>query len=238
MMRRSKLLYTKVNEPADVSVWIPYTKPSTTLQTVIDCLRAQQVQPNLWKVGDDDRYWRLLKERWDEGSEFFTVEQDVFVWQGAIRILHDCVEARGWCTLPTICHGRPITTTLGCARFSDQLIAKNPGIWDDIEPTWYHLDAHFSDKMGWPYIRPHAHYPLATHLNESQWSDAISTRYTLEKKMYWQSRENGGDPVVQVKSRVAGDPEGKILAAKVIEHGEKGTSDGNRLDKPWRRVGR
>lgn len=216
---KRKSLYTRVEEPADVAVYMPYTKPTWTLQAAIDCLRAQGVQPELVKVGDDDSYWQLLRDRWAAGTEFFIVEQDVMVWHGAIKIMKACEDGVGWCTLPTVCHGRAITTTLGAVRFSQRLIERNPGFWDDIEPTWYHLDAGFSDKMGWPYIRPHTHWPMATHLNEAQWSDELSTRFTIDRKMQWQSRERGGDPVVQVGYRISGDPQEHVQAATIERHG-------------------
>jgi len=196
-------IYTKVEEPADVRVIVPYVKANRRLQTVVDCLRAQQVQAELRKVNDGDGYWTLLRDTWAEGKEFFIVEHDVLVWMGAIRKMKECEE--DWCALPTICRGRIITTTFGCVRFGQNTIERNPDFWDDIPTTWFHLDAGFSDKMGWPYIRPHAHWPAATHLNEVQWPDAVSTRYTLERKMQWQSMEAGNETVVRIKYRLNGD---------------------------------
>lgn len=184
-------------------VLLPYTKRSHLLQTAVDCLRIQHVQPELVKVDDGDGYHRMLSEAWEQEHTFFVVEQDILVWQGAIQMLDGCAE--DWCTLPTMCHGRMITTTFGCVKFGRDLIVKRPGWWDDIPTTWFHLDANNADKMGWPYIRPHSHWPPATHLNEVQWSDSISKRYTLERKMVWQSIEEGGEPVVKVKYRLEGD---------------------------------
>jgi hypothetical protein len=195
MSRRHPVIYTKVNEPADVRVLLPYLKTSYQLQMVVDCLRIQRVQPELHKVGPGDEYWRLLRDTWAEGKQFFIVEHDVAVWQGGIRALAECAE--DWCTYPTMCHGRMVTTTFGAVKFGAQLIERNPGFFSDIPPTWFHLDSGFADKMGWPYIRPHAHWPPATHLNEVQWADEISTRYTLERKLVWQSMENGGEPVAK-----------------------------------------
>lgn len=195
-MSRPKTIYTKVVEPADISVVIPYTKTSHLLQTVVDCLRIQQVQPELVKVGKGDEYWRLLRERWELGREFIVVEQDVIVWQGGLRQLVECEQ--DWCTFPTMCHGRLIPTTLGCVKFGARLIERHPAFWDDIPSRWYHLDANFASKIGWPYIRPHAHFPPATHLNEVQWPDEISHRYMLERKVVWQSHEEGGDAVVRM----------------------------------------
>jgi len=210
-------LYTKVEEPMDVRVLIPYTKPSHTLQTVIDCLRAQYVQPELVKVTKDDGYWRMLRDTWEEGKEFFVVEQDVVVWLGAIGVMQDCPEP--WCSLPTVCHGRIIPTTFGCVKFSSLLIQQRPGFWDDIPTTWFHLDSGFADKIGWPYIAPHVHEPIATHLNEVQWPDSISRRFTLERKVVWQSMENGGKTVARVKYRIEGDGRKaeRVAAAEVVQ---------------------
>jgi hypothetical protein len=97
-----------------------------------------------------------------------------------------------------------ISTTFGCVKFSERLVTRNPGFWEDIPSTWFHLDANFADKMGWPFLKPHVHWPAATHLNEVQWPDEISTRYTLERKIVWQSHE-AGEQVARVQFRMAGD---------------------------------
>jgi hypothetical protein len=186
------------------------------LQLIIDCLRIQYVQPELVKVGGGDEYHTMLREAWDAGETFYVVEQDVAVWQGAIRQLNDCAE--GWCTLPTMCHGRMITTTFGCVKFGATLIERNPNFFDDIATTWFHLDAGFADKMGWPYIKPHAHWPPATHLNEVQWADDISQRYTLERKLVWQSME-AGQTVAKIQYRVADDDHEHVAAADVLSEG-------------------
>lgn len=204
-------LYTHVEQPADVTVYVPYTKPTAKLQVVIDCLRIQYVQPELVQVDDGDAYHRLLSEAWQRGETFYVVEQDVVVWQGGIRALADCDQ--DWCTLPTLCHGRMISTTFGCVKFGAEMIERRPGFWDDIPTTWFHLDAGFADKMGWPYIRPHTHMPPATHLNEVQWPDEISTRYMLERKIVWQSMEEGGEAVARVKFR-----NGRVAHATIDRH--------------------
>jgi len=194
-MKYRKAIYTKVTEPAKIKLLIPYTKPTAQLQTVVDCIRIQAVQPVLVKTGPGDDYWTMIRDAWEEGDEFFIVEQDVIVWQGGLRQLDECPQ--DWCTFPTMCHGRMISTTLGCVKFGKQMIERNPGLLDDIETTWYHLDASIADKMGWPYFRPHAHWPPATHLNEVQWPDSISTRFMLERKIVWQSMEAGGEAIVK-----------------------------------------
>lgn len=190
MRRRKKIeTYTHVEEPRDIDVYVPYTRQDEKLQFVVDCLRIQRVQPQLVKVGNGTEYYDLLREAWKRERTFFIVEQDVVVWYGAIPKMEQCEFQ--WCTLATICHGREITTTFGCVKFSDKLLQQRPGFWDDIEPVWYHLDANFADKIGWPFIKPHSHWPIATHLNEVQWHDSVSTRYTLERKNVWRASEEG-----------------------------------------------
>jgi hypothetical protein len=191
-VRLRTAIVTKVEEPSATRVLVPYTKATEKLQAVVDCLRIQFIQPELVRVGADDSYWRMLRDAWQDGREFFVVEQDVMVWPGSIVTLSSCPQ--DWCTLPTLCHGRIITTTFGCVKFSARMIERNPGIWDRIDRTWCYLDAHLSEDMGWPFIMPHAHYPAAAHLNEVQWPDSISRRFPAEK-LAWHSMEKGGEPV-------------------------------------------
>lgn len=203
-MRDSKL-FTKVEEPFPFRVLIPYTKATPKLQTVIDCLRIQFVQPELVKVGDDDGYRRMLADAWGSG-EFWVVEQDIIVWPGAIYAMNECAEP--WCTLPSLCHGRMMFTTFGCVKFGVAVQKEWPDIWDTDKP-WFRLDAHFADTLGWPDRVPHFHEPPLIHLNEVQWPDSISVRFPY-KKIVWQHMEQEPDkaanPLVKVNGRVV-EPE-------------------------------
>lgn len=207
--------YTKVEQPLETKLYIPYTVHNERLQLVVDALRLQRVQPVLVKVGRGAEYHELLREAWSAGETFFVVEQDVFVWLGAIKQMEECDQQ--WCTLPTTCHGRAVTTTFGCVKFSATLIERNPNFFDDIEPIWFQLDSGFADKMGWPFIKPHVHVPMATHLNEVQWPDEVSTRYTLERKVVWQSME-AGQTVARVKFRMKGDKRPHLFDRKDGDH--------------------
>ena len=189
-------VWTKVEEPMDVRVLVPYVKSNHRLQTVVDCLRIQFVQPELHKVNDGDAYWRLLDETWRQGREFFVVEHDVIAWPGAIGTMQACPEP--WCTLGLLCHGRLITTTLGCVKFGAVLMEREPEFWSDIPKTWFHLDANSSSRLGWPDIRPCVHEPPGIHLNEVQWPDSISKRWAVSRKVVWQSMEAGGEPVARM----------------------------------------
>lgn len=189
-------LVTKVEEPLDVKLIIPYVKPNHLLQTVIDCLRIQFVQPQLRKVGDNEDYWKLLSGLWDEGEEFFIVEQDVIVWPGAIPVMQRCENE--WCHLPSLCQGRVCKGTFGCVKFGASLIAKHPDVWQTTNREWYHLDYEIhkaleSDKT----VGNCIHWPAASHLNEIHWPDTISTRYNPIK--LWKSMNNDGEPVAYMR---------------------------------------
>jgi len=185
-------LWTKVEKPVDRRVLVPYTKATEKVQAVIDCLRIQYVQPEAVKVDTGDAYWKMLRDAWSDGREFMVVEHDVMVWPGSVAFLFSC--DMDWCVLPTLCHGRMYTTSLGAMRFGATMIQRNPGLWDRISSEWMYLDAHLSEEMGWPFITPHAHYPAAAHLNESQWPNDISMR-EIERRVGWHVQESGGDPV-------------------------------------------
>lgn len=180
---------TRVNSPNDMRVIVPFTKPTHLLQTVVDSLRLQFIQPELYKVGDDDRYWQMLDRMWRRGETFYIVEQDVLVPAGGLHQLRDCPDP--WCSLPTVCHGRLIATTFGAVKFGAALMTADPGFWADIPTTWFRLDANFANKMDYPHVRPHPHFPAALHINEKQWPDSISTDHP-ERKLGWKSMDLDG----------------------------------------------
>jgi len=148
---------------------VPYTKAGERLQVVVDCLRYQRIQPELYEMTDEDSYWTLLQANWER--EFFIVEQDVLVWAGAIPAMAACPS--DWCTLPTICKGREVTTSFGCVKFGQGLIDRHPRLWDGLPKNWDTLDYCFAAKMqeGYETRRPCVHRPMATHLNEAHWPD-------------------------------------------------------------------
>src|SRR6185436_8277734 len=108
-------LWTKVEKPVDRRVLVTYTKATEKVQAVIDCLRIQYVQPEVVKVDTGDAYWKMLRDAWEDGREFMVVEHDVMVWPGSVAFLFSC--DMDWCVLPTLCHGRMYTTSLGAMRF-------------------------------------------------------------------------------------------------------------------------
>jgi len=193
-------IWTKVEEPLDVTVIVPYMKPSSVLQTVVDALRIQFVQPRLVKLHKSpEAYWELLQQTWSKGDEFFIVEQDIIVWPGAINEMRNCEEL--WCTLPSLCHGNIVAATFGCVKFSAQLIAENQDIWDKVaerSKVWFVQDSGFSKEMMAINKHPHVHFPAAIHLNEVQWPLEISKRDAW-KKVVWQYMETTEDAHIDIQ---------------------------------------
>ena len=178
--------WTKVEEPLPLTVLVPYTRESGLLQSVVDSLRVQFVQPEARKIHGKFGYWELLCEYWARGDAFFVVEQDVIAWCGAIKHMADCPET--WCTTPLLCRGSLFITSLGCAKFSKELVTSRPTLVEDLEDhDWHWLDKNIAESIGMD-PGPHAHYPPSTHLNEIQWPNTISRRWAYRK--VWQLDTN------------------------------------------------
>ena len=74
---RSYKLWTKVEEPADTRVLVPYVKATEKVQAVIDCLRLQFIQPEVVKVDEGDAYWRMLRDAWALGKRIGIRAEDI-----------------------------------------------------------------------------------------------------------------------------------------------------------------
>lgn len=114
------------------------------------------------QVGDDDRYWRYLSERWSEGKTFINVEQDVVFWPGALESLWNCPHY--WCVfgygmLGVLNHPRQ-WPPLGLVKFRENFIEDTKNIWNEVDHDWRHLDGNLAqwitdhDVLGY-----HQHYP-------------------------------------------------------------------------------
>lgn len=122
--------------------------------------------------GDDEAYWRLLRDLWDEGETFVVVEHDIVL--GAYTLV-DLARCEGeWCTCPyPYFHGRYYG--LGCAKFSDRLIARVPELMDlvgkmsdaDHPPRhWCRLDAWIQRVLAKRSIRPCLRHDEVGHVSD------------------------------------------------------------------------
>jgi len=173
-------LYTKVEEPYDARVYVPYTKVTPKLQHVIDALRVQFVQPEATRIKGKEGYWKLIADLWDRGETFFIVEQDNIVWPGAIDTLNHCKNP--WCTLPSLCRGVMVYTSFGTVKFDAAIIERFPDFWKDLpDKQWYWLDSNWATHMIEQDETVCIHWPASTHLNELHWPDNMSKRYEAYK---------------------------------------------------------
>ena len=105
-------------------------------------------------ITDDEGYFYALAEAWtptpDHLAEpFILVEHDIVVRPETLRELRDCPE--DWCAAPFPYLDKPEAWGMGCVKFSDRLIVRNPWIFnkikdmgDDDHPPrhWCTLDLH------------------------------------------------------------------------------------------------
>lgn len=133
-------------------ILVPYTTLYTdTIEALPDAFFV--------RVKGEHGYRLLLAEMWRRGQPFTLVEHDVAPRLGQIEQLEDCSEP--WCHYG-YCPG-DWTPTFGCVRFSAELIAGTPGIFEDESWPWGQLDAKFqveARRLGW---EPHWHYPHVLH---------------------------------------------------------------------------
>lgn len=108
-------------------------------------------------------YTRLLSRLWREGEGFVLLEHDIAPWFGAIHQLWDCEWQ--WCMFEYPKLGGRLTSGLGCAKFSDELVAGHPEFaehWCGV--SWHSLDGAVSTSIRQALHREHPErYPLCTH---------------------------------------------------------------------------
>lgn len=138
---------------------VPYATLHPTTEQV---MKASGLAVEFVHMPDDDAYRRELRERWAIGQTFVIVEQDIVPWPGAIEELHSCMGL--WCACAyKLFGGYGIFHSFGCAKFSAELIAKLPSVWD--EPChWSLLDQRFVFAAQAIGETPHSHRPPVIHL--------------------------------------------------------------------------
>jgi hypothetical protein len=132
-------------------VVMPYTRISVE---TVDALKATARPFHRHKVGDDDRYWRLLSGLWAKGGDFAIVEHDIIVNPDTFDTFDDC--SSEWCVAPYPFDHR-LCSGLGCVRFRGPLLLKFPEILKEVSKrthpfypgrrNWRTLDACIRDLL-------------------------------------------------------------------------------------------
>lgn len=154
-------------------VVVPY---AVMFPGVREALSADGREPEyVWVGGSPEAYHGLLERLWAEGRGWLNVEQDIVVYPGALAAMEACPEP--WCgTAYSLSTG--YGSYLGCAKFSDALVADSPGVFEWIAQArpdgtprryWGRLDTRLAtalhDRLG---LSIHVHWPAVGHLNPSQ----------------------------------------------------------------------
>ena len=125
---------------------------------------------------DDEGYFFALAEAWTPTPEhmaepFILVEHDIVVRPETLRELRDCPE--DWCAAPYPYLDKPEAWGMGCVKFSDRLIVRNPWIFrqfandgDDLHPPrhWCSLDFHIWTALTENGEKRHDHQGLLGHV--------------------------------------------------------------------------
>src|SRR5580698_9244916 len=84
-----------------------------------------------FKLDDDWAYTRYFQDRWDDGRTFINLEHDTVPWPGAPEVLWAC--EKPWCAYGyTMKVEQKHGSSLGCTKFSAELMAQLPDVWRDM----------------------------------------------------------------------------------------------------------
>lgn len=112
-----------------------------------------------------DAYRELLEEVWRDGEAFVIVEHDVEIAEGVIPDFEACPEP--WCARPYVVGSDPngfIEASLGCTRFSAELIAAVPDAISGLPVRdWRRIDCELSPRLRQAGYAPHVHLPAVLH---------------------------------------------------------------------------
>lgn len=111
-----------------------------------------------------DSYRDLLADLWAAGDSFLLIEHDVEIHDRVIPELDACPEP--WCSFPYPV-GSPdgmIDSSLGCTRFTADLLAAVPDMIDRLPVRdWRRLDCELAPRLRQAGFVPHVHHPAVKH---------------------------------------------------------------------------
>lgn len=114
--------------------------------------------------GDDEAYWRLVRDLWRTAEDFAIVEHDVVPAPEILASLDGCTSL--WCAASYRFENFGLITGLGCTRFSGTLTRFVPDALDLVASTstpehpprhWCSMDARLSSVLRARGFRVHEH---------------------------------------------------------------------------------
>ena len=161
-----------------MKIVIPHTGHGLAGETVLALARHSRHGDHLQftSVGrDDEAYWRLLRDLWEQREDVVIVEQDIVIHDTVLDGFDDCPGL--WCT-----HGYPYDIYsgytdyhgAGCVRWRAELMAQHPDAIEKIGAQfgpnhpprhWCSLDGFFQLEMQARAVEPCRHQPPVRHMN-------------------------------------------------------------------------
>lgn len=113
--------------------------------------------------GDDEAYWRLLRDLWARKRSFILLEQDIVPPPGALEALEACPHE--WCGVPYPV-GNIWGVFHGCTKYGASIIKRYPEALRSFSSRyWQNLDSQLIAYIGRRQKEgPHFHWPAAEHL--------------------------------------------------------------------------
>ena len=114
-----------------------------------------------------DAYYRLYAQLWDDGDGWLNVEQDIELHSSVLPDTEACPEP--WCVWPYQGPGRDdgdryLFGSLGCTRFSAELIAAHPQFIAQLQGrNWQGLDSYILPGLLGLGYKQHIHWPAVLH---------------------------------------------------------------------------
>ena len=120
---------------APPKVLVPFT--SLRAETIVGLSNSDiPYEMTARPIVDDEGYFFALAEAWTPTQQhmaepFILVEHDIVVRPETLRELRDCPE--DWCAAPYPYLDKPEAWGMGCVKFSDRLIVRNPWIFKEFQ---------------------------------------------------------------------------------------------------------
>lgn len=125
-----------------------------------------------WHLNEHaNAYHKLLANVWADGEAFLIVEHDIEIRAGVVEELEACPEP--YCLFPYVGPGGNdlLTRSMGCTRFSAELIAAHPTVFSDLADRdgetsprfWKRIDAEVAYYFQLRNVAPHVHEPPVLH---------------------------------------------------------------------------
>lgn len=148
---------------------VPYTKIHTLTQKSLDDYAPEA---ELFFLGfTPDAYFELIKDLWAAGEGFLIIEHDIEIHESVVSDAANCKEP--WCVWPYYGHdpNLPFTQSLGCTRFSTELLQAQPDLMEVVgnisqglpAKDWRRLDVTIAPTLNQRGYTQHIHSPQVLH---------------------------------------------------------------------------